>query len=165
LAIASSALIASTDEDEPGPWSNLTGFRLNAAPTSTLRVYVDGEACDAPVADEDFEADILMLDGVTVLFEGGEAYVISSRPQVRDLAALAAGDGEIRSPRPGKVVSVSTGLGARVTKGQVLLVLEAMKMEHALTAPFDGVVEVLSVSTGDQVSEGVTLARLTGAAP
>ena len=161
LTVAAAALIAT--DDEGGPWSNLTGFRLNAPQAATLRVYVDGEAMDAPVADEDFEADILMLDDTVVLFEGGETYTVASRPPLRDLAALAAGDGEIRSPMPGKVVSVGAGVGDQVNKGQVLLVLEAMKMEHALVAPFDGVVEALSVSTGDQVAEGIPLARLKGA--
>jgi propionyl-CoA carboxylase alpha chain/3-methylcrotonyl-CoA carboxylase alpha subunit len=51
-------------------------------------------------------------------------------------------------------------VGDAVVRGQALLTLEAMKMEHALGAPFDGEVESLSVSVGDQVSEGVTLAKL-----
>ena len=160
-SLAAAAMIAS-DEASDSPWSELKGFRLNATPSAHLRLYVDGEACEAPISDEDFEADILMVDGAVVLFERGETYTIAVRPPVRDLASLAAIDGEIRSPMPGKVVSVGVALGDRVTKGQVLMVLEAMKMEHALTAAFDGVVEALSVTAGDQVSEGVTLARLKG---
>ena len=50
--------------------------------------------------------------------------------------------------------------GARVLRGDILLVVEAMKMEHGLAAPFDGVVEVLSASVGDQVREGEVLARV-----
>jgi propionyl-CoA carboxylase alpha chain/3-methylcrotonyl-CoA carboxylase alpha subunit len=65
---------------------------------------------------------------------------------------------------PGKVVAVAVAQGDTVVRGQILLTLEAMKMEHALTAAFDGVVEVLSVAVGAQVSEGVVLARLTPAA-
>jgi len=164
LTVASAALIAAGDDEDASPWSDLTGFRLNAPPAPELRVYLDGVAMEAPVADEDFEADILMHDDAVILFEGGETYMIQARPPVKDLAALAAGDGDIRSPMPGKVVSVGVALGDSVAKGQVLLVLEAMKMEHAMTAPFDGVVEILSVSTGDQVSEGVALARLKSAA-
>jgi propionyl-CoA carboxylase alpha chain/3-methylcrotonyl-CoA carboxylase alpha subunit len=71
-----------------------------------------------------------------------------------------ASDGCILSPMPGKVVSVSVKAGDPVTKGQTLLVLEAMKMEHALTAPFDGVVAELTAVAGGQVSEGVVLAKL-----
>ncbi|OXE35556.1 MAG: methylcrotonoyl-CoA carboxylase [Phenylobacterium zucineum] len=158
--LAAAALMASDQGEINDPWSALTGFRLNAPPPSELRIYVDGEPFDAPMSDEDFEADLLVLNDASVLFEGGEAFAVSSRPPVRDPASLAAGNGEIRSPMPGKVVSVSANLGDKVLKGQVILVLEAMKMEHTLIAPFDGIIEALAVSTGDQVSEGVALARL-----
>ena len=52
---------------------------------------------------------------------------------------------------PGKVIAVDVAEGNSVTTGQRLLVLEAMKMEHALTAPFDGIVTRLSASEGAQV--------------
>jgi biotin carboxyl carrier protein len=61
---------------------------------------------------------------------------------------------------PGKIVSVAVEAGQAVVKGQTLLTLEAMKMEHALAAPFDGVVAELSAVAGGQVSEGVVLAKL-----
>jgi biotin carboxyl carrier protein len=64
---------------------------------------------------------------------------------------------------PGKVTQVSVKAGDKVVKGQALLTLEAMKMEHALNAPFDGVVEDLSAELGAQVSEGALLAKLTAA--
>jgi propionyl-CoA carboxylase alpha chain/3-methylcrotonyl-CoA carboxylase alpha subunit len=62
---------------------------------------------------------------------------------------------------PGKVTALSVKPGDAVVKGQPLVTLEAMKMEHALTAPFDGTVDTLSVALGDQVSEGATLIKLT----
>ena len=52
---------------------------------------------------------------------------------------------------PGKVIAVDVSEGDTVTAGQRLMVLEAMKMEHALTAPFDGTVTGLEASTGGQV--------------
>jgi acetyl/propionyl-CoA carboxylase alpha subunit len=61
---------------------------------------------------------------------------------------------------PGKIVSVATKAGASVKKGDALLVLEAMKMEHTLTAPFDGKLTELKAIPGAQVSEGVLLAKL-----
>ena len=61
---------------------------------------------------------------------------------------------------PGKIVSVSVKAGDAVARGQPLVTLEAMKMEHTLTAPFDGQVTEISATTGEQVSEGVVLARL-----
>ena len=80
-----------------------------------------------------------------------------------DAVAAGASDGAILSPMPGKIVSVAVKAGDTVTKGQTLLVLEAMKMEHALAAPFDGVVAELNATPGGQVSEGVVLAKLEAA--
>ncbi len=64
------------------------------------------------------------------------------------------------APMPGRIVAVSVKNGDAVQRGQSLLVLEAMKMEHVLTAPFDAVVTLNSVNPGDQVTEGQVLARL-----
>ena len=61
---------------------------------------------------------------------------------------------------PGKIVSVAVSVGDVVTKGQTLLVLEAMKMEHAIKAPADGVVGDVFLKAGDQVTDGVELIRL-----
>jgi biotin carboxyl carrier protein len=58
------------------------------------------------------------------------------------------------------VTAVGVKAGEQVSKGQPLLTLEAMKMEHGLAAPFDGTVEEVSVEVGAQVSEGALLARL-----
>ena len=61
---------------------------------------------------------------------------------------------------PGKVTAVDVSQGDKVAKGQRLLTLEAMKMEHALTAPFEGTVAELSATAGAQVSEGTLLVRV-----
>ena len=61
---------------------------------------------------------------------------------------------------PGKVTSVEVAAGDAVTKGQRLLTLEAMKMEHGLVAPFDGVVAELSAVAGAQVQVDAVLARI-----
>ena len=58
---------------------------------------------------------------------------------------------------PGKVIQVLTNAGARVKKGDPLLILEAMKMEHTITAPADGTVKEVRYEAGEQVLEGAEL--------
>ncbi len=65
--------------------------------------------------------------------------------------------GSLHAPMPGRVVRVDVGVGDRVSKGQVLVVLEAMKMEHSLRAPYQGVVTEVDYATGDQVESGAVL--------
>jgi 3-methylcrotonyl-CoA carboxylase alpha subunit len=64
---------------------------------------------------------------------------------------------------PGKVTAVEVKKGDKVEKGQRLLTLEAMKMEHALTAPFDGTVAELKAKPGAQVTEGQMLVKVEAA--
>jgi propionyl-CoA carboxylase alpha chain/3-methylcrotonyl-CoA carboxylase alpha subunit len=61
---------------------------------------------------------------------------------------------------PGRITAVQAKAGEAVAKGRPIVVLEAMKMEHALIAPFDGVLEELKVEVGDQVVEGALLAKV-----
>ncbi|QNI07881.1 acetyl/propionyl/methylcrotonyl-CoA carboxylase subunit alpha [Mycobacterium kubicae] len=76
--------------------------------------------------------------------------------------AVGTREAEVVSPMPGNVIAVPADSGAQVTEGDVVVVVEAMKMEHSLTAPVSGHVEVL-VSVGDQVTVDQVLARLTPA--
>ena len=69
-----------------------------------------------------------------------------------DDRAGAHGDGVVRSPMPGTVIAVPVDEGDAVTAGQTVAIVEAMKMEHALTAPIDGVVEAIHVMAGGQVA-------------
>lgn len=72
--------------------------------------------------------------------------------------------GRLTAPMPGKVISIAVTAGEAVKKGQLLAILEAMKMEHTLNAPADGVVTEVLYVAGDQVSEGVELLKLQTAA-
>ena len=63
----------------------------------------------------------------------------------------------VAAPMPGKVIAVMVKVGARVTKGTPLLVLEAMKMEHTIAAPADGLVKDVRCAPGEQVVEGFEL--------
>ncbi|WP_342720877.1 acetyl/propionyl/methylcrotonyl-CoA carboxylase subunit alpha [Acidovorax sp. FHTAMBA] len=75
----------------------------------------------------------------------------------------AAEGGRLTAPMPGKVVSFAVKAGDAVTKGQALAVMEAMKMEHTIAAPADGVVQELLYAPGDQVTEGAELLKLSAA--
>jgi 3-methylcrotonyl-CoA carboxylase alpha subunit len=68
--------------------------------------------------------------------------------------------GTLSAPIPGVISAVFVAVGAAVRRGEPLLVLEAMKMEHQIRSPADGTVESLHVAAGDQVEEGAELARV-----
>jgi len=74
-----------------------------------------------------------------------------------EAAEEGGGDGLLVAPMPGKIVALSVEAGATVTAGQALLVLEAMKMEHAIVAPADGLVEGIRFGLGDLVEDGAIL--------
>ena len=98
-------------------------------------------------------------EGDAVIFDNGLS--VNVRPhKAASATAGVTSDGSLRAPMPGKIVATPVKAGDAVSKGQPVVVLEAMKMEHALTAPFDGVVESLSASVGDQVVDGFELARI-----
>ena len=74
--------------------------------------------------------------------------------------AGAAGSVTVTSPMPGKILAVKANAGQAVKKGEVLMVLEAMKMENDIVAPQDGTVASINVAVGDSVEPGATLATM-----
>ena len=91
-----------------------------------------------------------------VRVDGRQAAVVFIDPREPSGGDEAA-EGGLRSPMPGRVVVLHVRAGDRVKRGAALLALEAMKMEHVITAPADGVVEAVHVTEGAQVAEAVTL--------
>lgn len=75
-------------------------------------------------------------------------------------AASAAGSVTVSAPMPGKILGIKAQAGAAVKRGQVILILEAMKMENEIVAPQDGTVASINVAVGDMVEPGATLATL-----
>jgi len=94
-----------------------------------------------------------------VLFHRGRAIALRSPDHGHAMEGLAAGD-DIRAPMPGKVLEVKAQPGQAVKKGDPMIILEAMKMEHTLAAPRDGTVAEVSATAGSQTSEGAVLVRL-----
>ena len=88
-------------------------------------------------------------------FAGGrQAFVELVDPFAKAEAGAGEGDAAIRAPMNGRLVAVAVEEGETVEAGQRLAVVEAMKMEHALVAPYAGVVRDLDASVGDQVEMG-----------
>ncbi|MDT0575627.1 biotin carboxylase N-terminal domain-containing protein [Croceicoccus sp. F390] len=177
---AAARLIADDAATEP-----LAGFRLNAPHARLVSVWHKDEVAridldeaeamltqDLPQSSSSLAEDASAeasddwatgyADGdQIVLFHAGSAFGFARATRGSGLAA--GGDGAILAPMPGKVIAVNVAKGDEVSEGQRLLVLEAMKMEHALTAPFNGFVAELCVQTGDQVQVEKLLARIVRA--
>jgi 3-methylcrotonyl-CoA carboxylase alpha subunit len=156
---AAAAVAVAADEDEE-PLAGLLGFRLNAGPQTSVTLRRGATARTVSTDDGDI-ADVSGFrdDARVVVFTEGQTFAF-------DLASRGTGathgvhDGEIEAPMPGKVTGVEIKRGEKVAKGQRLLTLEAMKMEHALTAPFDGTVAELNATPGAQVTEGQLLVKV-----
>ena len=143
------------------PWREALCFRLNQPPKRTVEFYLNDVLQQVRLTGdwEERRASAEAAPGGLYVFDSGERIRIATRYDGSG-AAKGVHDGEIEAPMPGKVTAVEVSQGEKVTKGQRLLTLEAMKMEHALTAPFDGTVAELRAKKGAQVSEGTVLARV-----
>ena len=98
------------------------------------------------------------LSAVTV-FDQGVAHVFKAIPTLHWIVDSEQQSGSVIAPMPGKVVSILVEAGQAVKRGQAVLTMEAMKMEHTMTAPADGIVDDLLYRVGDQVLEGVALVK------
>jgi 3-methylcrotonyl-CoA carboxylase alpha subunit len=152
------------DEDDNTPWAINDGFRLNAPPRRRVLLAADGEAAlidaDAPDADE---APFPLITDLSprrfAVTSGGDTFLVTI-PEFSADAEAALGGNAVKAPMPGKVLSVLAQPGAQVARGDVLAVLEAMKMEHALAAPRDGIIQAVHAAAGQQVAEGDLLVAL-----
>ncbi len=139
----------------------LTGFRLNGMTRQTVRMRTGNHRYEVAAAEE--------FGGNTYSSRAGpDTALVSYRANTFALTldresgghGHHAHDGDILSPMPGRIIAVEVAAGDAVVKGQKLLTLEAMKMEHSLTAPFDGVVAELNAVAGGQVQVEALLVRI-----
>ena len=181
---------AAGSTDGFSPWHAVDGWRLNQDSHHDFAFMDDGTSHATRIRflgtglrfavdgrEYDLEGERL-ADGALLLRLDGRAFKARA---VRDvgawhvlfdgdchrlvLAGLAAheedaGAGSLAAPMSGKVVKVLTQVGAKVSKGDPLLILEAMKMEHTIAAPKDGVVKEIHYAAGEQVPEGAELVAL-----
>jgi 3-methylcrotonyl-CoA carboxylase alpha subunit len=148
-----------------GVWGG--GWRLNGPPVRRLRQGTEQRS--VPLAgqpDSDPPAAVAGTEATYVDVEGQSLeFVIAPPPSIDDALrhAGSAGDGAsiLAAPMPGRVIAVRATAGERVVAHQPLVVLEAMKMEHAVVAPMDGSVARIHVSAGEQVQRGDLLVELS----
>ncbi|MGN6465132.1 MAG: biotin/lipoyl-containing protein, partial [Rhizobiaceae bacterium] len=177
LAALAVASIASVGGKSADPWSSLTGYTHFHPMARRTTLHQGGEILDAKVAatsDGRYQVEIegavfafssdaiadraALWPGHVTVFDNGLGHSFSAPdPLVRD-AEAAAGSASLRAPMPGLVKIVRAAAGDTVKKGQPLLVLEAMKMEHTIAASHDGVVAEIA-GEGDQVTDGTVLVR------
>ncbi len=137
------------------PQSLQAGFRLNAEDQRSATFLLDGLPVDVILHGPGEVKPARQM----LVAENGAVWRLEPW---RAAGASGAGnsDGAILSPMPGRILSVEVAIGDPVVQGQKLLTLEAMKMEHSLVAPFDGVVAELHAEAGTQVQVEALLVRV-----
>jgi len=170
-AAASGARIEPTAAD---PWTAMAGYshfhpvereivlergddRISARISASGRgVSVAVEGQDAALASA--SAHVSSWPGHVTVFDGAVGHTFKVPDPFEAAADAGAGSGTLRAPMPGLVKVVRASAGDAVTKGKPLLVLEAMKMEHTIAAPFDGEIAEI-VAEGAQVMDGAVLVK------
>ncbi|TPE58636.1 acetyl/propionyl/methylcrotonyl-CoA carboxylase subunit alpha [Sandaracinobacter neustonicus] len=171
LAAAAAQWAAATPAQ--GPFAHR--FRLNLPPVSPaafweadgtehrFEIAPDGVRFEGAAQAPGRDTAIIAIEGGVEARRRGQSWrFLSENPGWAGHSAAGPADGQILAPMPGKLIGLFVKPGDKVQAGDRLAVLEAMKMEHRLTAPFDGTVEAVSSEAGAQVADGmllVTLAR------
>jgi len=166
---------AARSGDPHSPWNVVDGWRLNeeshhafvflagtaehrvrvAFGDQGRRVSIDGAAYTAGSSKTE-----TVRDGRSWhVFHEGMRWTLALKEELGGLD-LDSGSGSLAAPMPGRVIKLFVETGAKVKKGQPLLILEAMKMEHTITAPADGTVKEIHYAAGEQVLEGAELIRV-----
>jgi 3-methylcrotonyl-CoA carboxylase alpha subunit len=163
-------------EAPASPWDSEDGFQLSGERQLHVPVIADGKSLIATVRHGaagywvtvdgvamTFDADFYIFDGVAYVRCTGRQTKVSLRDLALDEAGDAEHSGVVRAPMHGKVLAILVEQGAAVRRGQRLAIIEAMKMEHTLTAPIDGTVAEVAVEKDAQVAEGGKIMAIAGA--
>ncbi len=131
-----------------------------AAPRALGTVSRSAAVIAASIDGQRQQARYLVTDSAVHLWTASEHYeLLPDDPRTHEFAASAASGG-LTTPLPGVVVAVPVSIGQQVAAGEVLMVIEAMKMEHTITAPHAGTVASVHFARGDRVPEGAVLLAL-----
>ena len=166
-----------TESGSNDPWAAQSGFQLAGPRRLTRLIKVDQEILSVTlvwdaqgfhVEDAHGPLQTAHSSSLTLRVDGGLAYcvcrgrqtIVSLVDPVQGREEGGTSDGRMRAPMHGKLIALTVAQGERVVKGQRVAVIEAMKMEHALHAPYDGVVDGVHAQVSQQVSEGALLIEI-----
>ena len=142
------------------------GFTVRAAGASTCLSGLrrDGERLTGLIGTGRLDAAAVLERETLHLFTHDAHWQLGYAPPLAHAGDDAHDAGGLTAPMPGKVIAVMVEPGAVVRRGQPLLVMEAMKMEHTIAAPADGTVDTVLYRVGDQVPEGAALVSFAAVA-
>ncbi|MDI1338780.1 acetyl/propionyl/methylcrotonyl-CoA carboxylase subunit alpha [Polaromonas sp.] len=136
-------------------------LRLAVGNVDEVLVFAgNGGAVDIRFGEQRLSAHIYRRGETVHVFARQGATQITVIDQLAHAGEAHGEAGRLTAPMPGKVVSFAVKAGDKVSKGQALAVMEAMKMEHTIAAPADGVVQEVLYAPGDQVTEGAELLKM-----
>lgn len=124
------------------------------------RITVNGTAYDVAVEELGANAVPAAPAPVAPVAAPTAAPSAPAAPAAAPAAGGSEGSVKIAAPMPGKILAIKANVGQAVKRGDVVMILEAMKMENEITAPEDGTVAGINVAVGDNVESGDTLASL-----
>ena len=116
--------------------------------------------CQIILDGSNHKATVIMHDNHAYIFQNSVVTVIELPDELHAAGEDGAHSGGLVAPMPGKIIALAVNVGDKVSAGQTLLVMEAMKMEHTITASTEGTVEEIFYNIGDQVSEGAELIKI-----
>jgi len=169
-------------QNDASPWNASDGFQLAGTRELDWHFILDGQMQSVRVR---FQADGVEMRGeddtwvqasrsaycrrdvakLYVLADGRQSIFEQARFEAGDDSQLVGGDGTITVPMHGKIIAVTVADGDSVEQGDMLFSVEAMKMEHAVLAPSDGVIAELSIAAGEQVENGISALKLIKSEP
>jgi len=153
---------AAVDNGSPMPLVDLSFSGASMVPAGDFPTgdSLAGRSVAARIENRRVQADYFR-DGIRLhLWAGGAHYELTlDDPRLKEFSASAA-QGGLTTPLPGVVAAVAAKVGQTVRAGEVLMVIEAMKMEHSISAPYDGMVKAVHFARGDRVPEGSELLEL-----
>ena len=138
-------------------------FHYDGASTTLAFTANSGSGMSIRFGEHTLTADVVRAGEELHVFLNGRHRVLALADIIAQSAAAEAQTGQLTAPMPGKLIAIHAAAGEHIERGAPLLVMEAMKMEHTIVAPTDGVVSEVLYAVGDQVAEGAELVRFAAA--